>query len=241
MFEFLGKILLAAAIGGGALIWFGVKEYRLTRLARAEPQALTCRALQDGGPGDNAHVRLTDFVLLVDAFAVKSTNGSPLWENAWIPAVPVDGAFAKEWMDTPDGKRLPPPKDLRVLVQWGHGSELQFSYKPLPTVIQGTVINEIDALDDDVAKILADSYPGLDTGRCWILEKDRVPNSSGVGYAMIGGGLLLILGAATGGLYAHRASQRKAEDERRFEERRARARAERVRGAADDYGDVPKF
>lgn len=216
----LKAILIVVVFGGGAMLWMGLREKKLAALAQAEPQVLTCRALQEHGPGANAHVRMTHFLLLVDSFAVEKKWNETSWTRAWIPAVPVEGEFAKAWMEAPEGKRLRPPKDLRVLVELGKGDETLLQGVARADVLQGTVMNEIDALDGDVARILAASYPGVDPSRCWILQQGRVPKSGAAAWALVAVGVAMIVGSLAGGAYAHVYAKKRVEVEARTEERR---------------------
>jgi hypothetical protein len=220
------RSLLAFVFAGASLAWFGVRELRLSGLAKAEPQTLTCRALQDQGPGDNAHVRMTDFLLLSDSFAVERKDADATsWDRAWIPAVPLDGEYAKRWVEAPDDKKLPPPGDMRVLVQLRFGSKGTLMLIGNQAAIQGMVINDVDSMGDDVAAILRKAYPGLDPHRCWVLEADRAPRGAGAAWWLILGGVALVVGAVGAGFLVHRAAQKHEVAERQFERRRARARA----------------
>ena len=71
------------------LLFTAVQETRLLGLADAEPQAMTLAELAASGPGDNAHVLLSDVVLC--DWDYVSTERRGRWTDVWLPAVPLDG------------------------------------------------------------------------------------------------------------------------------------------------------
>ena len=172
--------LLLVLVGIG-LFGYGLQEVRLGGVAKPEPQTITCKDLGEKGPGDNAHVRMTDYTLLTADFAVerRKKQTDEKWNKAWIPAVPK-------------GTTLQTGEPHRVLVHVDKRDSDQKTLDELEArpVIEGTVINEIDKIGDDVRKVLEASYPLHPVDKAWILEVDRKPRPAYFGYGAIALGLL---------------------------------------------------
>ncbi len=243
--HFLLRIQLGLVVCGGALAWFGFKNARLSGVTKSDPQTITCRALTERGPGDNAHVRLTDFALLEESFVIeqiKGTSQAKVWMRSWVPAIPADHPYVRRAAEAREGEKVQLPTDFRVLVQRSVGSDLGFpGGRPPPQEIHGTVVNEIESIDSDVAQILRQSYPGVDTSRCWILEEGRSPPASSGGWK-IAAGIGLMAGAVGWFVLALRLRARSAAStaarERRYRERR-QAGGPGGAGGAPRGGDDP--
>ena len=207
------RFVLAMIIGGGGLVFMGVQEARLASAASAEPQTMTCAELSASGPGDNAHVMLSDFLLCEMAYIYQERNGK--MSGAWIPAVPMGSqyhasllAMVDDQGNLKEGATLPPPTDIRVVVKLPQAkSEADIALAASGETLQGLVINEIDSLGSEERKMLADSYPGVDFNTCWILEAGRKPSGLGAVAGFIGGGGVLALGGV-GMLLRRRSSAR---------------------------------
>lgn len=178
-------------LGFGLLFAFGLwgwQEFRLSRVSKADPQTLTCEALGRDGPGENAHVVLTDHLLLTHSFVYSSRKDE--WTEAWIPAVPRGGEYHRKVaaLVAADGDagKLPPPDDLRVIVRVARPKDASTIDRLAEAdTLRGLVINEVRGIPAKSRDLLATSYPGIDLGRCWILEVDRKPTSAGLGLGAI--------------------------------------------------------
>jgi hypothetical protein len=160
----------------------GVQEIALWRVAAPKPQTISCEALGRTGPGDNAHVVLTDFVLCQSAFVYEERGGR--WTVAWVPAVP---------RGTPLNAGQPPP-DFRVLVKIPSARSMSdiVQVAQAPT-LEGIVVNSIERLGDGERATLQRSYPRVDFERCQIFELDRRPAGWLRVIGSLAGGALLIL------------------------------------------------
>ena len=169
------RLLLALIIIGGVLVFMGVQEYRLSKVAKAEPQTITCAQLAARGPGDNAHVRLTDFAF-TDNYIYQNRKRSTEWKLAYVPAVP------------PRVKDLPAVRTVRVLIKSTRARNEDQLYALGEGPLEGVVVNHISGLGSDERRLLKESYPDVDFDACWIIEAGKRPASTGTLLGMIGGG-----------------------------------------------------
>ncbi len=220
---------------GVAIVWLGFKEHRLASGASSEPQSISCRDLGANGPGANAHVRMTDHLLVYEAFVVSARDpNSDSWDKSWVPAVPIDSDFAKRVAAATDEEETPPPDTFSVLVynstggnDLGMGLELNSGRHLEP--VQGLVINEVEDLDADEVRILKQSYPKFDPKRVWIIQRGRTPSTGGRPLFSMIGGLALIIAGGFWMWSTHQAGGRAA----RANANRGRRRAARREGAFD--------
>ncbi len=193
------RIKIALVIGGLMMAFVGVQEWRLTQVAKAEPQAISCADLSAKGPGDNAHVKLTDFLMCEQSFVYEGKKNNPKWNNIWVPAVPVGGEYHRKVMEqvTPEGKLKGPPPiptDIKVIVKSGKvPSEAELTQLAAQPTLDGLVTNNVETLGSKERKILEDSYPGTDFSKCWIIDHERKPAGMGQVAGLSGGGVLLTL------------------------------------------------
>ena len=193
----MGRILLAMLVGGGVLVFFGIQEMRLAKAAKAEPQSITAADLIKSGPGDNAHVVLTDFMMCQGAYVIESDKKGGKWKGVWFPVVSVDSPYFEKLMGmlNPDGtlSGTPPvPDDIRLIIKSKHVSgEGELSALADQRTLQGVVINKIESLGSKQKKILQESYPQVNFDNVLILEHDRKPAAAGKSFGFIGGGALM--------------------------------------------------
>jgi hypothetical protein len=179
-------------IFGMSLIVLGCREIMLWRVAGSRPQVLTCAALGQHGPGANAHVVLRDFLLCHSAFVYEEKHGQ--WTQAWVPAVPTGSAFARQGSPPAGGRRMPPGREVRVLVKMPHARSVADVVNAAhQESLQGMVVNEIESLGRSEKATLERSYPEVDFDSCWIFELGREPSGFEVIAGSLGGGLALIV------------------------------------------------
>jgi hypothetical protein len=189
------RILLVVSVAGAALLAVAFVEGRLMGAASATPQTLPLARLAANGPGDNAHVIITDFIP-GDNFVYEYRGSQSHWESVYVPVVAAD--MQARLGPGPMGNRTIPPGSIRVIV---HSSKVH-SQADLPSIfgqptIQGTVVNSIRSLDGQTQKLLRDAYPGADFASCYILQEGRKPSSAAFVILMALLGTLLTV---TGGL-----------------------------------------
>ena len=174
---------LLLVFGLSLIVFGGVQEIELWRVAKSTPQELTYRQLATDGPGNNSHIMLRGFYLCVDAFVYEERGGR--WTVAWVPAV------AKGTELGPNGR--PRGDDVSVLVKMPRARSMaDVVHAAESPVLQGMVTNTIERLGPDEAAMLARSYPDVDFERCRIFEVDREPSGLWpVLGSLVGGGLLI--------------------------------------------------
>jgi len=192
--SFVGRILLIVAILGAVGAWYGFKEFRLAGAASQTPKTISCKDLEANGPGENAHVNVTDFLLCPNGFVYQSQKNSTRWSKIWVPAVPLDGVFVEQLRKSmsADGKlpsNIPAPKNVRIIIKTAnvHNESELDSFADKET-LQGLVVNKVESLGSEEKKILSQSYPGIDFSTCWIVEEGRKPKSRGAAAGILAGG-----------------------------------------------------
>jgi hypothetical protein len=177
------RLLFAMVIVGGVLIFLGVQEYRLSKVARAEPQTITCAGLAAAGPGDNAHVRLTEFEF-TENYIYQEKKRSSEWKTSYVPAVP------------PRVKDVPNVRAIKVLIKSNRARNEDELWALSTGPIEGVIVNVIASLGSTERRLLKESYPEIDVDTCWILEAGKKPATTGSIMGMIGGGAGLSVVAA---------------------------------------------
>jgi DNA-directed RNA polymerase subunit RPC12/RpoP len=186
---------------GVALLVYAFLEGRLIGAAADKPQTLTLARLAAHGPGDNAHVIVTDFVPGNNfVYEERTLHGVPTgnWTAVYVPVVPLTPDVQRRLAGGPTAKLDIPPGSIRVIV---HSSRVH-SQAELSTVfdrpfIQGTVVNSIRSLPRKTQELLQGAYPGTAFDSCWILQEGRKPSSAGL---VIGAAILGTLLVVVGGL-----------------------------------------
>jgi hypothetical protein len=191
------RLKIAIVVIGGVLTFFGFQELRLRSVVKSDPQTITCADLGEHGPGDNANVIMSDFLLCDFSYVYEQREHSRNWEKVWVPAVPLEGEYHQMILSRlkPDGSidgEIPPPKDVKVIVQSSQVmNEGALTKLAADETLPGLIINEIASLGSEEQKLLRESYPGVDFNKVYILEHMRKPQHAGLSAAMVGGGVLL--------------------------------------------------
>jgi hypothetical protein len=174
-------------ICSGLLFYYWQRESRLATLAKEVPQQLTLRDLMTRGPGDNIHIVLSNFRLLLDRGVVKSRNASRTY--AWIPAIPSDA------------QEQPGTNSIKVLVGTSDcGDDRRLAQFCFRTSIQGMIVNSTDSLDSKERKVLNETLQGVDIASCYLFRADDHPCSSHTQSLLLGFGCATLLaGSLLGG------------------------------------------
>ena len=188
------RIVLAFMIGGGVLMYFGFREMQLSSVADTEPQTITAADLIANGPGENAHVKVTDFTLLLHETLMLTPEDNPnQYDKVWAPVIPIDDPYVGQILALGEFDQPPAFRDKVGLILYSKDIDNErelFNVQDQGTV-QGLVINKIDKLSGDELKEFQKSL-NVDPNTVLVLELDRKP-SSGKGVLMLGGGAVLFL------------------------------------------------
>jgi hypothetical protein len=211
---FLSRIMVVVIIFGAVLGFLGFKEWRLGQVASPTPQKITCAQLERNGPGDNAHVEMSGFLLCPSGFVYKGKKGdSSTWSVIWVPAVPLDGEYVRQMKQAVASRgdqaleNFPPPKNVKLIVKSSHvRNQQEFEQFGDRGSLGGLIVNKVESLGSEERNLLASSYPGIDFSTCYILEEGRKPKSAGAAAGMMGGGGLLVLGGLLGMIRGMRSS-----------------------------------
>ena len=219
------RIVIAMIVFGGVMMYWGYQELSLASKTDPTPQAITCQELSDSGPGDNANVVMSDFLLCTMAYVYEGVGSSDTtYKTVWVPAVPLGGTYHQKILAMLDAEgnlvgEPPLPRDLSVLVKSSKVSnDSALERLAGADTLSGLVINEIASLGSEEKKILVESYPGVDFNNVWILEHGRAPAGAGKMYGLMGGGLALTLvglgvGASAMGLLGRGSKSAQAVDQ----------------------------
>ncbi len=169
--------LIAIAIGVGVFI-AGWMEWQLKTVAKTQPQRLTAAELAARGPGNNAHVILTNYDLC-DNFVYESTrrNGGT-WKKVWVPVVPAGQGCGPQIQIIIADTKISGPEQIGMVAGQ----------------VQGLVINKISSLGREERRLLSETYPGADFSKVWIVQNGRSTWSPWAVMGMLGGGGFTVLG-----------------------------------------------
>lgn len=184
-------------IVGIVLVVMAFQEVKLSSSAKAEPSDITCSQLAKNGPGDNVHVRLSDFVFYDPAAVIVTSKRSKRWKYAWVPAVPIDGAWAnsmkaKMLAGQFDPAAAPPPTGDIVLIKTSNvHDETEMMAFLESEALTGMVINDISSIDSKERREIESELPGVNLRSAYILECGRTPAGGGKITGMFAGGAAL--------------------------------------------------
>ena len=203
------RILVIMIVIGAGLLFYGYQEMQLGSVAAEEPQKISCQKLFDSGPGDNAHIMLSDFFFCMGAYIHEKKPGKEEFVKVWVPVAPRGGEYHQLIASMVDEKgdfkgKLPAPKNIRLILKTEHVKSDQSLWKLMKEdTIQGLIVNEIKSLEGEELKLLQENYPGIDFSKVWLLEHKRNVSGSGTIYGSLGAGAVLLL-VGLGGVIARR-------------------------------------
>lgn len=181
----MARLWFALIILGGVLAFMGYKEIRLSSHSKTEAQKITCADLAKNGPGDNANVSVTDFMLGQNFCAVTDKYDKAKFKTVYIPLA----AYSKSMSPA---ELLRSATQFHVILKTAKvASEAQLSSLEALAAIDGMVINDIASLSGEEKKILQGQYPDIKLESCWIVEHERHPMSMLGGAGMSAGGVAL--------------------------------------------------
>lgn len=192
------RLALALVVGGAILTFFGYNENKLASAADAEPQKMTVAELIENGPGDNAHLVLSDFWLL-DAESVVEYEGEDQsrYTKIWSPMISSGDAYVQRYLAFMASEEVDAPtyEDTIHIVMYSEqiNDDNDFYNFLQKETVQGLIVNEIESISGEELSLLQQSLPGINADKVLIFEHNRKPKSSGATMAMMAGGVLLIL------------------------------------------------
>jgi len=187
------RVKIGLIVVGCVLGYYGFKELKLNRTAQTVAQSLTCAQLLQSGPGENAHISMSDLLLCDFAYIYAEESGR--WAGAWVPAVPMNGPYHTRVMElleqgVPE-REIPMPKNIGLIVKLPDArGEDDVTTAAAQATLQGMVVNEIESLGSEEKRVLKESYPAVDFNACYIFEVGRRPAGAGKLFGLFGGGAL---------------------------------------------------
>jgi hypothetical protein len=181
-------LLLVALVGlvmGGILAWLGGQQLSIYKQGSATPQDIRLADLAEHGPGNNIHVRVTDFTF-GKHLVVEEKRGR--WNRVWIPMLPA-GADP--------GDRTAKVKVLAKSFNVPDETELaRFTSRH---VLTGVLTNSIWPLDSSEESHLKKEYPESDFSSVLIVQEGySFPTPAKIALFLGGGGALLLIALASG-------------------------------------------
>lgn len=197
-------------IMGVALAGYGFKAIRLQSNYLPDPKVISCADLIELGSEDNAHVVLTDFVLLPE-YLYKHKLGA--WRGVWMPAVPyrqvheavahalnidpneVSDLNAEQWEGALRKLRAS-DFDIRLVISFpaADGKDYVERLYEVET-LECTVVSDygIGRLRSEDRKLLEGAYPRSDLSRCRVLQAGQATSLTKARAHQVGGcGLVLL-------------------------------------------------
>lgn len=205
-----GCFLLFVCIG---CLKFGFDEFRLARSSQSAPTVYHVAQVESGKEKItncyatlDKHIALTPY-LVFSYDQKKGGGGEPGPETrlnyCYYPAVSADNPdlprIAKALEDS-DAKELPKLGNVTFLVKTKQWSTLGSIPDTIPERenVTGLIVTEVESLDSDEKRLLAEGFTGIDTDKLLILEEGREPHGYAFSLALMAfGGLGLVALAAS--------------------------------------------
>jgi hypothetical protein len=160
--DYLSVGALLGLLIGPVLGYMTYQRQQVLDKGKSEPRTLKVAELGKNGPGDNIHVKLTDFEF-GDKVSTHSKGGS--WTAVCLAAFPKGKAGD--------------PKALKVVVRTSRvRSDEQLREFARKATVQGVVVNSIYEWEND-REYMKSAYPGVDASSIWVVQEDYTfPNPS---------------------------------------------------------------
>ncbi|HZZ28149.1 MAG TPA: hypothetical protein VFE46_09110 [Pirellulales bacterium] len=183
------RIVIACAVGGVALLAYGLREKKLADAASQQPEKISLAQLIQRGPEGNPNLILSNFQLCSNfAYQAKMDAGAPKgdWTAVWVPIVAADPAAGAPGIANQ-------ATNVQALIYSTHTPNQQELIAKLAVPqLPGMVTNQIQSLNSKEKDILSHSYPTINFDRCIIFEEGRTPSSSEKISLLLAGGSALM-------------------------------------------------
>ncbi len=182
-------------IGGLVLVVMGVREWQLAGAAKNTPKTISCEELIKSGPGDNAHVIVTDALPVTVTFVHRGGDDNSGWLTVWIPVIPATSESVERLKAalSPGSKpldRMFGQIELVVKSSNIHDRADLDRFKKTRT-LQGLIISDVEQLSDKERDLLKSAYP-MGLGYPLLLEDGRRPSGIISRLFTIGAGIALL-------------------------------------------------
>src|SRR6185437_8526192 len=194
-------------IGAAIALFLSILNIKLVSASSATPQRITLSQLLASGPGNNAHVIVTDFVPARNYVYLYQKNkyevvspqaaASRHWTEVWVPLVPLTPQMKAQLAAGEDISRLLQPQAARSVVRLANVHDRvsveQWCNNKLE--VQGMIVNSITSLNSTTENLLKESYPGTDFSTCLLIHEGREPPTMvGIIFGFALGTLLIVVG-----------------------------------------------
>jgi hypothetical protein len=173
----IGALVGLALLFGIILCGMAWQSWVAYSLGSEIPQKIRLEDLARNGPGDNIHVRVTDFVF-GDGYVVQKKRGN--WAAVWVPMFPVG--------------QHPVAGEIKILVKsYNVRDEGQLHAFRHRDAVTGVITNPLFSPRSVELEELKKGYPGANLSSVLILEEGRAfPTQQSI-FLKAGAGLVLLV------------------------------------------------
>jgi hypothetical protein len=176
----------------------GLAHWQLCAAGKDVPQRMTVDQLLRVGPGDNAHIVLTDF-LFGERYLCSPNVDSPKYDRVWLPVLPRDDKNRPQALQNRFG-RVVLQRGVQVIVTSSRlNTANEVARFRQQDELQGMIVHRTRVMGvppemgEQDQSTLRSWYPGTDVQRMLILEEDRRPALSLYHLALVWGGPILFV------------------------------------------------
>ena len=173
------RLLIGLVVLGGVLVFWGCQEIRVGSDAKSKPQEISVGKLVTEGYGDNAYVKLTDYVVPDDGVIETRDDRGSFYSKVWMVLYPKD--------EVPEGT------PALILRSGSINNDREWDLFATKDQCEGLIVNSVDSLGSEEKKLLKKQLQSsIDINKAYVFDLDRKP-SRGWGFLMMAGGALLII------------------------------------------------
>jgi len=200
-------LILVLFVVGGAISYFGVREYRVSNDAAPHPVEVDLAELEAGRPPGDNHIRIgrhvaaypaTVYAYEISRFASRRKPGPDTRvSHCFYPIVSAASAETPEKdlaLEDLDRSFAVLVKTRRFRTKASIPQQVSFN-----SSVRGLLINRIESLGEREERLIRMNFPQVDMEKVLILEEDRRPASALKWLGMVlGGPAMVLLGVGLG-------------------------------------------
>ena len=205
------RLILFILLGGGFLCFSGYQKYLVNSKTQETPSTIKLAGLESGGEISNNYLTLDEHWALYGAAVYytrtkynKEVKESTTVDYTYYPALSLQHPYMVkltslqerygELSKVPDSE-FPQLDTIDILIKTKKFKTVGDIPKFIDTKkdMTGLVINSINSLNNNERRLIKQSFPKINFNKIVIIEEDRKPSSTMTSFAMMGGGVFIIL------------------------------------------------